>query len=71
LYTSCPTPAGEDPIVFVERVLKETGVLLIPGIGFGPSLERAVRISYGPLCYEHDHIKEGIERIGKYLGTAH
>ena len=71
LYTSCPTPAGEDPVKFVERVLKETGVLLIPGIGFGPSMEHAVRISYGTLCYEHDHIREGIERIGKYLGTTH
>jgi len=70
LYTSCPTPAGEDPVRFVEQVLKETGVLLIPGIGFGPSMEHAVRISYGPLCYEHDHIREGIERIGTYLGTA-
>ena len=71
LYTSCPTPAGEDPVRFVERVLKETGVLLIPGVGFGPSMEHAVRISYGPLCYEHDHIREGIERIGNYLRTVH
>jgi LL-diaminopimelate aminotransferase len=70
LYTSCPTPAGEDPVRFVERVLKETGVLLIPGAGFGPSMEHAVRISYGTLCYEHDRIREGIERIGTYLGTT-
>jgi aspartate/methionine/tyrosine aminotransferase len=66
LYTCCPTPHRENPVEFVEHLLKATGVLLIPGTGFGSSLEYGVRLSYGPLCYEHDHIIEGIERIGQY-----
>jgi len=40
---------------------------MIPGTGFGPSMDHAVRISYGPLCYDHDKIEEGIKKIGKYL----
>jgi LL-diaminopimelate aminotransferase len=67
LYTCCPTPYNQDPVLFVEEVLKNTGVLLIPGKGFGPSMEKAVRISYGPLCYDHELIKEGIERIKNFL----
>lgn len=67
LYTVCPTPQDQDPVSFVETLLKKTGVLLIPGNGFGPSMNKAVRISYGPLCYDHDKIQEGIERIGSYL----
>jgi aspartate/methionine/tyrosine aminotransferase len=67
LYTCCPTPHLEDPIQFVQRVLKHTGVLLIPGIGFGPSMNKAIRLSYGPLCYDHQRIIEGLERIKQYL----
>jgi aspartate/methionine/tyrosine aminotransferase len=67
LYTCCPTPNRKDPVQFVERLLKATGVLLIPGTGFGPSMRRGLRLSYGPLCYEHERIVEGIERINHYL----
>lgn len=67
LYTVCPIPNKKDSVSFVEDVLKNTGVLLIPGKGFGPSMDRAVRLSYGPLCYDHDSIVEGIERISKYV----
>jgi aspartate/methionine/tyrosine aminotransferase len=67
LYTCCPTPQQQDPVRFVERLLKATGVLLIPGTGFGPSMSHGVRLSYGPLCYDHDQIVEGIERICRYL----
>ncbi|MEM4258880.1 MAG: pyridoxal phosphate-dependent aminotransferase [Candidatus Thermoplasmatota archaeon] len=70
LYTCCPTPHAENPTRFVERVLKNTGVLLIPGSGFGPSMEYAVRLSYGPLCYDHALIDEGLMRIQKYLNEV-
>ena len=69
LYTVCPTPAKKNPIAFVEDILKHTGVLLIPGIGFGPSMSHGLRLSYGPLCYDHDGIEEGLKRIGDYLKT--
>ncbi len=68
LYTCCPTPDGEEPFAFVNRTLEATGVLLIPGTGFGPSMARAVRLSYGPLCYDHDRIREGIQRVADYIG---
>jgi len=67
LYTCCPTPHRQDPVRFVERLLQATGVLLIPGTGFGPSMSYGLRLSYGPLCYEHERITEGIERINQYL----
>lgn len=67
LYAVSPTPNGKEPVSFVENVLKNTGVLLIPGAGFGPSMEKAVRLSYGPLCYDHDKIREGFERLSNYL----
>ncbi len=66
LYTVSPTPNGKEPVSFIESVFKNTGVLLIPGAGFGPSMEKAVRLSYGPLCYDHDKIKEGFERISEF-----
>ncbi len=61
---------GEDSDEFVLRVLKNTGVLFIPGKGFGESLRFGVRISYGPWVGNHDKIKEGMERVGKYLGKC-
>jgi aspartate/methionine/tyrosine aminotransferase len=59
---------GEDSDEFVLRVLKNTGVLFIPGKGFGKSLEKGVRISYGPWVDNIEKIKEGMERVGRYLG---
>lgn len=67
LYTICPTPNNREPVSFVEDVLKNTGVLLIPGKGFGPGMEKAIRLSYGPLCYDHELIVEGFERIHEFL----
>jgi aspartate/methionine/tyrosine aminotransferase len=61
---------NEDSDDFILRVLKNTGVLFIPGKGFGKSLEKGVRISYGPWVENLDKIKEGMERVGKYLGTC-
>lgn len=59
---------GKNSARFVQDVLKNTGVLFIPGWGFGSSLAYSVRLSYGPLVYNHDRIVEGIKRVSKYLG---
>jgi aspartate/methionine/tyrosine aminotransferase len=67
LYTCCPTPNNQFSIDFSEDLLKNTGILVIPGYGFGPSMNNAVRLSYGPLCYNHVAIQEGIERIARYI----
>ncbi len=58
---------GMDGDDFVRDVLKHTGVLFIPGKGFGATLKDAVRISYGPLVNQTEKIVEGMERVGKYL----
>ena len=58
---------GMDGDEFVPDILKHTGVLFIPGGGFGQTLKNAVRISYGPLVNDTDKIVEGMERVAKYL----
>ncbi len=58
---------GEDADEFVKRVLKNTGVLFIPGRGFGDSLKNAVRISYGPHVENVEIIEEGFRRVANYL----
>jgi len=58
----------EDGDEFVKRVLKNTGVLFIPGKGFGSTLKEGVRISYGPHVENVEVIKEGFERVAEYLG---
>jgi aminotransferase len=55
--------AGE----FVPRALKATGVLVVPGGGFGPSLSRGVRISYGPMVRTPERIDEGLSRLGRWM----
>ena len=52
---------------FVEDVLKGTGVLFVPGWGFGKTVAKSVRLSYGPLVYEHHLIEEGLMKVGKFL----
>lgn len=58
---------NEDSDEFVKRVLKNTGVLFIPGKGFGESLREAVRISYGPHVENVSIIEEGFKRVSEYL----
>ena len=58
---------GLDSTVFVEKVLKETGVLFVPGWGFGKTLKNAVRLSFGPLVNDLEKIDEGIKRAGSFL----
>ena len=58
---------GEPGAQFVERVLRKTGVLFVPGWGFGNSMKNAVRISYGPLYQNHDRIDEGFRRVKEAL----
>ncbi|MEW5937110.1 MAG: pyridoxal phosphate-dependent aminotransferase [Candidatus Thermoplasmatota archaeon] len=65
LYTVMDVGTDADELVL--DVLRHTGVLMIPGRGFGRTLVNAVRLSYGPLVNDLGKIKEGIERIGAYL----
>jgi len=42
-------------------------VLFVPGWGFGRSLSKSVRVSYGPLVNDHSLIRKGIEKAGIFL----
>ena len=55
---------------FVEKILTKTGVLFIPGWGFGRTGTNAIRISFGPFVEEIDKIEEGIKRVAKYLNET-
>lgn len=65
LYTVVDVGSHADQ--FVPRALAATGVLVVPGAGFGDSLTNGVRISYGPLVMNTDKIREGIERLGRWM----
>jgi len=65
LYTV--VDVGRDAEAFVPEALKATGVLVVPGHGFGPSIATGVRISFGPLVNDLARIEEGIARLGRVL----
>jgi aspartate/methionine/tyrosine aminotransferase len=48
---------------FVEETLTKTGVLLVPGWGFGNTMQTAVRLSYGPLVNDCNQIDRGIHAM--------
>jgi aspartate/methionine/tyrosine aminotransferase len=66
LYTV--VDVGQDAEAFVPAALKATGVLVVPGRGFGPSLGHGVRISFGPLVHDTAKIEEGLARLGAWMG---
>jgi aspartate/methionine/tyrosine aminotransferase len=57
--------SGDD---FVRDVLPATGVIFVPGSGFGPALTNGIRVSYGPLVNDLERIEEGFRRVGAFLG---
>jgi aspartate/methionine/tyrosine aminotransferase len=68
LYTV--VDVGTDADAFVPRALQATGVLVVPGGGFGPSLNHGVRISYGPMVMTPERIDEGLGRLGKWMRAS-
>jgi aspartate/methionine/tyrosine aminotransferase len=48
-------------------VLEKTGVIFVPGWGFGDTLKHAVRLSYGPLVHDLDKIDVALKRVGEFL----
>lgn len=63
LYT-CVQTRGRHGREVVERAL-QAGVVAVPGAGFGPSLEHAVRLSFGPLVDDLDRLGEAMRRLGQ------
>lgn len=68
LYTVVDVGTNAD--TFVPAALQATGVLVVPGGGFGPSLTNGVRISFGPLVTTPHKIEEGLARLGKWMRAA-
>jgi aspartate aminotransferase len=66
LYTVVRTDVESSE--FTRSVIENTGVIVVPGWGFGETLKQAVRLSYGPLVHDLDKINEAMQRIGKFLG---
>lgn len=67
LYTVVDIGMNADE--FVPKALKATGVLVVPGGGFGASLTNGVRISFGPLVMDTPKIEEGLARLGAWMRT--
>ena len=63
----CSDASVEASFEVVPEALKATGVLVVPGRGFGPSLANGVRISFGPLVHDLAKIESGIERLGRFV----
>jgi LL-diaminopimelate aminotransferase len=59
-YVWAEVPKGYTSVSFTERVLKETGVVVTPGSGFGKGGEGFVRFS---LTVANDRLQEAVERI--------
>jgi len=59
-YLWAKTPASYTSVSFTERVLKETGVVITPGSGFGKSGEGYVRFS---LTVPNERLQEAVGRI--------
>lgn len=68
LYTVVRT--GVESSEFTRRLLENTGVIVVPGWGFGDTLKEAVRLSFGPLVHHLDKIDEAMMRVGKFLSTT-
>jgi LL-diaminopimelate aminotransferase len=61
-FVWAPVPAGGDSRAFATRLLEEAGVVVTPGVGFGPSGEGFYRVA---LTLNADRIAEAMERLQK------
>jgi LL-diaminopimelate aminotransferase len=64
MYLWIPLPAGVPSKAFAMKALEETGVVVLPGSGFGPAGEGFFRIA---LTVGAARIEEAAGRLGKVL----
>jgi aminotransferase len=69
LYTVVRTSVESSE--FTRRLLEQTGVIVVPGWGFGDTLKHAIRLSYGPLVHHLDRIDVAMKRVGQFLANSH
>lgn len=67
MYVWVPLPPQLPSAAFTRQVLEETGVVLLPGSGFGPGGEGFFRIA---LTVGAERLAEGVRRIGSVLATS-
>jgi len=65
-FVWAPVPGGGDSRAFASRLLEEAGVVVTPGVGFGPSGEGFYRIA---LTIGVERIAEAMERLQKLAGA--
>jgi LL-diaminopimelate aminotransferase len=64
MYLWVPLPEGVTSAVFARHALEETGVVVLPGSGFGPAGEGFFRIA---LTVGSDRLRTAAERLGAAL----
>ncbi len=57
---------GMSSEVFCQRLMREGGVVIVPGTAFGDCGEGFARISY---AYSVEHIAKALDRIERFIGT--
>jgi len=65
LYTVVKTRVESS--TFTRRLLEKTGVVVVPGWGFGETLKEAVRLSYGPLVHSLEKIDLALRKVGSFV----
>ena len=66
-YIWAGLPAGHtDSIAFAAKLLDETGVVVTPGIGYGPNGEGYVRLS---ITTPDERIDEALRRLSAWRAT--
>ncbi|HDL89656.1 MAG TPA: aminotransferase class I/II-fold pyridoxal phosphate-dependent enzyme, partial [Thermodesulforhabdus norvegica] len=63
-YVWCPVPDGMSSTEFSMRLLKEAGIVVTPGNGFGDPGEGYVRFA---LTVSKERTEEAIERMKKLI----
>ena len=66
LYLWARVPEGTTSVQFATRLLDEVGVVVTPGIGYGPTGEGYVRLS---LTIPDEQLEEGVRRMESLAGS--
>ena len=61
-YVWIPVPSGTASTELAKRLLSEAGIVMTPGVGFGPHGEGFIRAA---LTVPVERIREAVERIGR------
>jgi LL-diaminopimelate aminotransferase len=67
LYLWVPMPDGVEAVEFASVALKEEGVIVLPGVGFGTSAEGYMRLA---LTVPEARLEEAADRMGRVLARA-